>query len=110
MRCEPGGMALLGSYSRTIHTHKRPETRSFLLQKLHPAEPASFEEPFRATRVVRGYTEVEMARKFGVSLSTVKFWEQNRTEPKPTVRYHVEAFLKSQAQTTAESAQHQEAA
>jgi len=34
-----------------------------------------------------------MARKFGVSLSTVKFWEQDRTLPATKVRAQVEAFL-----------------
>jgi transcriptional regulator with XRE-family HTH domain len=34
-----------------------------------------------------------MAHKFGVSLSTVKFWEQDGTQPAAAVRAHVEAFL-----------------
>jgi DNA-binding transcriptional regulator YiaG len=103
-------MVLLGSCNRTIRTHKRPETRAFLLRKPLPADPTSFGERIRVARVAKGYTQTEMAHKFGVSLSTVKFWEQNRTEPNPTVRYHVEAFLKGHAETTAQSVQHREAA
>ena len=86
-------MALLGIYHRTIHTLQRSQNKAFLLRKPLPADPESFGERFRATRVDHGYTQTEMARKFGVSLSTVKFWEQGRTHPNPPVRAQVEAFL-----------------
>ena len=88
-----GASALLGICHRTIHTLQRPQNKAFLLRKPLPADPASFGERFRAARVAQGDTQTEMARKFGVSLSTVKFWEQNRTQPKPAVRSQVEAFL-----------------
>jgi transcriptional regulator with XRE-family HTH domain len=70
------------------------------LRKPLPVDPASFGERFRAVRVSHGYTQADMAQKFGVSFSTVKFWEQGRTEPIPTVRFQVEAFLKGKALTT----------
>jgi DNA-binding transcriptional regulator YiaG len=41
-----------------------------------------------------------MARKFGVSFSTVKFWEQGRTQPIPAVRLQVEDFLSLQLLAT----------
>jgi len=94
MRCsEPGGMALLGICHRTIHTVQRPQNKAFLLRKALPADPASFGERFRVARVGQGRTQTEMARKFGISLSAVKFWEQDRTQPAAAVRAQVEAFL-----------------
>ena len=87
-------MALLGICHRTIHTVQRPEDEAFLLRKPLPVTPVSFGERIRAARLAKGYTQTEMARKFGVSLSSVKFWEQGRTQPLPTMRHQVEAFLK----------------
>ena len=103
-------MVLLGSCNRTIYARQQPETAQFRLRKPLPADPTSFGERFRAARVAGGHTQTEMARKFGVSLSTIKFWEQSRTQPNPTVRYHVEVFLKSPPETTAQSAQQPDAA
>jgi len=95
MRCsEPGGMALLGICHRTIRTLQRPESTLFRLRKPLPTDPTSFGERFRVARVAQNQTQTEMAYKFGVSLSTVKFWEQNRTQPNAAVRYRVESFLK----------------
>jgi DNA-binding XRE family transcriptional regulator len=86
-------MALLGNCHRTIRTVQHPQSKAFLLRKSLPVEPASFGERFRAVRVAQGYTQADMARKFGVSFSTVKFWEQDRTQPLPPVRVQVETFL-----------------
>jgi DNA-binding transcriptional regulator YiaG len=86
-------MALLGICHRTIRTVQRPQSKAFLLRKPLPADPASFGERIRAARVACGYTQSDMARKFGVSFSTVKFWEQGRTQPNPAVRFQIEAFL-----------------
>jgi DNA-binding XRE family transcriptional regulator len=84
-------MALLGICSRTIHTVQRPQNKAFLIRKALPADPESFGERFRATRVAQGQTQTEMAHKFGVSLSSVKFWEQGKTHPNPSVHAEVEA-------------------
>jgi DNA-binding transcriptional regulator YiaG len=94
-------MALLGICHRTICTVQRPQSKAFLLRKPLPADLASFGERFRAARVALGCTQNEMARKFGVSFSTVKFWEQNRTQPAPAVRARVETFLHSAILATA---------
>jgi len=103
MRCsEPGVMALLGICHRTIHTVQRPQNKSFLLRKPLPLAPASFGERLRTARVAQGYTQMEVGHKFGVSLSTVKFWEQGRTQPTPPVRFQVESFLKDIRHPTAE--------
>jgi DNA-binding XRE family transcriptional regulator len=96
-------MALLGICHRTIRTVQRPQNKAFLLRKPLPTDPASFGERFRVARVANGYTQTEMGRKFGVSLSTIKFWEQNRTQPHPSVRADVEAFLKGVLVTTFDS-------
>ena len=88
-------MALLGSCHRTIHTVQRPQNKAFLLRKPLPATPASFGERLRAARISHGYTRTEMARKLSVSLSAIKFWEQDRYQPKPAVGIQVGAFLKS---------------
>src|SRR4051812_41606766 len=94
MRCsEPGGSALLGICHRTIRTTRPAEKLLFRLRKPLPADLASFGERFRAARIAQGQTQIEIGHKFGVSLPTVKFWEQNRTQPKPAVRTQVEAFL-----------------
>ena len=90
-----GASALLGICHRTIDTVQRPQNKAFLLRKPLPLDPTSFGERFRAARVAQGHTQTEMARKFRVSLSSIKFWEQNRTQPKPAVRADVEAFLNS---------------
>jgi DNA-binding XRE family transcriptional regulator len=55
----------------------------------------SLVEQLRVARVVQGYTQTEMARKFGASLSTIKFWKQNRYQPTPAIRAQVAVFLKS---------------
>lgn len=89
-------MALLGNCHRTIRAVQHPQSKAFLLRKPLPADPTSFAERFRAARVAQGYTQADMACKFGVSFSTVKFWEQGRTQPNPAVRLQVEAFLKAQ--------------
>ena len=91
--CNSDAMALLGNCHRTIHTVQHPQNKAFLLRKPLPADPASFGERFRAARVACGYTQADMARKFDVSFSTVRFWEQGRTQPMPTMRYQVEAIL-----------------
>ena len=94
MASNPAGALLLGICHRTIHTVQRPQNKDFRLRKSLPTDPTSFGERFRVARVAQGRTQTEMARKFGVSLSSVKFWEQNRIQPKPVVRVEVEAFLK----------------
>ena len=86
-------MALLGSCNRTIHTHKRPENKAFRLRKAVLASPASFGDRFRLSRLSYSYTQHEIACKFGVSLSAVKFWEQNRYQPNGALRAQVETFL-----------------
>jgi transcriptional regulator with XRE-family HTH domain len=43
--------------------------------------------------LAQGHTQTQIACKFGVSLSTVKFWEQDRTQPATNVRAQVQAFL-----------------
>jgi ribosome-binding protein aMBF1 (putative translation factor) len=94
MRCsEPGGMALLGICHRTIHTAQRPQNKAFLLRKPLMETPFSFGERLRLSRVLKGYTQHEIACKFGVSLSAIKFWEQNRHQPDRAVLPRVEAFL-----------------
>jgi len=85
-------MVLLSNYHQTIHTVQRPQNKDFLLRKPLPIDPATFGERLRAARVAQGYTQTEVARKFGVSLSSVKFWEQNRTQPMPAIRALVEVF------------------
>jgi DNA-binding XRE family transcriptional regulator len=99
-------MALLGICHRTIHTIQHPQNKALPLRKPLPRDPASFGERFRVARVAQGQTQTEMAHKFGASLSTVKFWEQSRTQPNATIRYHVEAFLKSRSEVISESGQH----
>jgi DNA-binding transcriptional regulator YiaG len=95
MRCsEPGGMALLGICHRTIHTNQRPQNKRVSFRKPLPINPASYGERFRIARVTQGYTQTGIARRFGVSLSTVKFWEQNRTQPNPEIRSQVEVFIR----------------
>jgi DNA-binding transcriptional regulator YiaG len=91
--CNRDAMALLGICHRTIHTVQRPQNKAFLLRKPVPADPTSFGERLRVARVALGHTQTEMARKFDVSLSTVKFWEQGRTQPRASVLAEVEAFL-----------------
>ncbi len=86
-------MALLGMYHRTIHTAQRPQNKAFLLRKPLPMAPASFGEQLRAARVTQGHTQAELARKFGVSLSAVKFWEQDRTQPLPTIQAQVDVYV-----------------
>jgi DNA-binding XRE family transcriptional regulator len=86
-------MALLGSCHRTIHTVQRPRNKGFLLRKPLLAQSTSFGERFRAARIAQDYTQTEMARKFGVSLSAIKFWEQNRYQLNPAIAVQVEAFL-----------------
>jgi DNA-binding transcriptional regulator YiaG len=86
-------MALLGNCHLTIHTVQRPQNKDFLLRKPLPTQPATFGERFRAARVAHGHTQTEIARKFDVSLSTVKIWEQDRTLPATKVRAQVQAFL-----------------
>ncbi len=98
-------MALLGICHRTIHTVQHPQSRAFRLRKPIPADPESLAERFRATRFAYGYTQMEMARKFGVSLSAVKFWEQGRTQPGTYVRAEVDVFLNGVQLANAESAQ-----
>jgi DNA-binding XRE family transcriptional regulator len=88
-------MALLGICHRTIRAVQRPQNKAFLLRKPLPARPTSFGERFRAARAAHGYTQMETAHKFGVSLSTIKFWEENRYQPNSAVRAEVEAFLKT---------------
>ena len=90
---EPSRTALLGICHRTIHTVQRRQNKAFLLRKPLPADPESFAERFRARRVAHGHTQTEMACKFEISLSTVKFWEQGKTQPTQSVRAQVEAFL-----------------
>jgi DNA-binding transcriptional regulator YiaG len=87
-------LVLLGIYNRTIRTVQRPQNKAFLLRKPLPGDPESFGERFRVARVALGKTQTEMAHKFGVSLSSVKFWEQGRTHPIASARAEVEAFLK----------------
>jgi DNA-binding XRE family transcriptional regulator len=96
MRCsEPGGMALLGICHRTIHTVKRPQNKAFPLRKPLPGASASFGDRLRLSRLSHGYTQHEIACKFGVSLSAIRFWEQNRYQPNDTIHAQVEAFLKT---------------
>jgi DNA-binding transcriptional regulator YiaG len=106
MRCsEPGGMALLGICHRTIHIIQRPQNKVFRIRKPLQADSESFAERLRATRIRYGVTQTKMAGKFRVSLSTVKFWEQGRTQPNPAVRAQVDAFLNGARLANAESAQ-----
>jgi len=98
-------MALLGISHRTIHTVQRPQNKAFLLRKPLPAFPASFGKRLRLARVAQGYTQTELAHKFGVSLSSVKFWEQNRTQPAAVVRAQVEAFVNAARLAIADSNQ-----
>jgi len=98
-------MALLGISHRTIHTVQRPQNKAFLLRKPLPAFPTAFCERLRLARVAQGYTQTELAHKFGVSLSSVKFWEQNRTQPSPVVRAQVEAFVNAARLAIADSNQ-----
>jgi transcriptional regulator with XRE-family HTH domain len=56
---------------------------------------ASFGDQLRLSRLSHGYTQHEIACKFGVSLSAVKFWEQTRYQPNGAIRAQVEAFLNS---------------
>ncbi|HWN94104.1 MAG TPA: helix-turn-helix transcriptional regulator [Methylomirabilota bacterium] len=107
MRCsEPGLMALLGICHRTIHTVQRPQNKVFLLRKPLPAVPASFGDQLRLSRLSHGYTQHEIACAFGVSLSAVKFWEQNRHEPNQAVRAQVEAFLNTAPLANSSKPQH----
>jgi DNA-binding XRE family transcriptional regulator len=93
VNCNRSVMAPLGNCHRTIHTVQRPQNKDYLLRKPLPAQPATFGDRFRATRVAHGHTQTEIGRKLGVSLSTVKFWEQDRTLPATKVRAQVQAFL-----------------
>lgn len=102
--CNRDAMALLGNCHRTIRAVQRPQSKAFLLRKPLPADPASFGERLRAARVASRYTQANMAQKFDVSFSTVKFWEQGRTQPNPAVRFQVEDFLNGKALTTQDSA------
>jgi DNA-binding XRE family transcriptional regulator len=86
-------MALLGICHRTIHTRQHPHNKSFLLRKPLPSTPASVGERFRLARIAQGYTQHETACKLGVSLSAIKFWEQNRYQPSSLVQVQVEAFV-----------------
>jgi transcriptional regulator with XRE-family HTH domain len=86
-------MALLGICHRTIHTVQRSQNKAFRLRKLLPGAPASFGDRLRLSRLSHDYTQHEIARKLGVSLSAVKFWEQNRHQPNRAVRAEVEALL-----------------
>jgi transcriptional regulator with XRE-family HTH domain len=88
-----GAMALLGICHRTIHTVQRPQNKAFPLRKPLPGATASFGDQLRLSRLSHGYTQHEIACKFGVSLSAVKFWEQNRHQPNGAVRAQVKAFL-----------------
>src|SRR4030095_13238090 len=86
-------MALSCNCHRTIRTVRRSQNKDFLLRKSLPIHPATFGEQLRAARVAQGYNQIQVAHKFGVSLSSVKFWEQNRTHPKPSLRTFVRAFV-----------------
>jgi len=94
-KCKQSGMALLSICHRTIHTVQRLQNKAFLLRKPLPKTPVSFGGQLRLSRLRHGYTQHEIACKFGVSLSAVKFWEQNRHQPNRAVRAQVEAFLKT---------------
>src|ERR1043166_8658111 len=66
MRCsERGGMALLGSCSRTIHATQRPQNTSFHLRKVLPAVPTSLGQKLRTARLSQGYTQSQMAPQIG---------------------------------------------
>jgi DNA-binding XRE family transcriptional regulator len=86
-------MVLLGNCHRTIRSTQRPQNKDFLLRKPLPANPISFGEKLRNARVARGYTQAELAKEFGVSFSTIKYWEQDRTRPMPTLYGRVECFI-----------------
>jgi DNA-binding XRE family transcriptional regulator len=88
-------MALLGICHRTIHTVQRSQNKTLRLRKPLPEASAFFGDRLRLSRLAHGFTQHEMASKFGVSLSAVKFWEQNRYQPNGGVRAQVEAFLKT---------------
>jgi ribosome-binding protein aMBF1 (putative translation factor) len=90
----PQSTALLGMYHRTIHIVQRPQNKLFLLRKPLSATPTSFGERLRVARIAQGCTQTEIARKFGISLSAVKFWEQNGFQPTSSIGLQIEAFLK----------------
>jgi putative transcriptional regulator len=56
----------------------------------------------RAIRLRLGFTQEDLARKLGLSLSTVSKWEQGVTAPSRLAREKIDRFLKRELKKTAE--------
>jgi DNA-binding transcriptional regulator YiaG len=48
----------------------------------------------KTIRLEFGFTQEDLARKLGLTLSTVSKWEQGVTSPSPLAREKLEKFLK----------------
>jgi putative transcriptional regulator len=56
----------------------------------------------KAFRIRLGFTQEDLARKLGLSLSTVSKWEQGVTGPSRLAREKIDRFLKRELKKTAE--------
>jgi DNA-binding XRE family transcriptional regulator len=74
-------MGLLGICHRVIHTKRRPFTAHCWQRNPVPTTPQTLGETIRKKRVEEGLTQLEAAKKIGVSHATVVKWEANRTRP-----------------------------
>jgi putative transcriptional regulator len=56
----------------------------------------------KAFRIRLGFTQEDLARKLGLSLSTVSKWEQGVTAPSRLAREKIDRFLKRELKKKAE--------
>jgi|ERR1041385_4260338 DNA-binding XRE family transcriptional regulator len=82
MRCsEPGGMALLPFYRRTLNAQKPLQRRVLRLTKPYPTTPATVGEQLRKWRIDSCLTLREAGKRLGVDLSTYNHWESGKFSP-----------------------------
>lgn len=68
--------------------------RSSEVQRLAPLDANGVADLVRALRRRLGLTQEELARRIGVSFSTVNFWENGKRRPLPFLRRQLEKMAR----------------
>jgi DNA-binding XRE family transcriptional regulator len=76
----------LGKCDRTITVRRPLAKRVYKQNKPYPADPQTFGDRFRKHRLDGTFSQPQLAKNLGVSLSTIVKWEGGKTVP--PARYH----------------------